>query len=947
MKKNNSHAVPAPRLSLSPPPRPPSSAVSLAAVLNHSDFGASRAERMSRAQRSVQLSGASLALVLARAQDGIGTRSGSDIFEDFKAQNLRSFWNKRLVKAVAAVSFQGWMENLVLLVHGERGHLEVLRDAWSRRALRSPGGFVIRAVGDLTPIQMTPAPQSQFIPLSEVLCSVIYDMNAAQVTVNQETLISHMAKAHPGITIPTQEILYNSLGSLIKERKIYHTGEGYFIVTPQTYFITNSLAKDKYRWPSSEDDPPSPPRVTYLVSNESCVDLSGDAPVVAHCRSCSCFAPRLTPPSVQGHQTVSECTGQSSKWPCDSKPSVQHQSTSTAAGYQPSEISKSTASRKEKDKPGRKFSLNIFRRNGGKKEKPKKEYASFSEQFPPEEWPVRDEDNLNNLPRDLEHAIIKRINPELTVDNLVRHTVLMKKLEERGTDQGVDKGVSTEMLEYKPRHHSKVSKRSGPKLARGKRRGHSSRETRRVKSDAVQGSADHEADNLAPSYLRHEAVVEDLHHPVHEVRITKDYKDMYKKRIDNPFQGRLARDGVLRSSHRGRKREGKGQVSDQRQYMGHRSKSWDPCREKTVIKETLRSVKVGRGPGESPNETGLNFRSNHDDKNWKDPLGDSPGYPDSSTLRIEDKVRHLREAKDRSRTLCEDGTEDGRQLTVAQVPDNRIVVGYIKEVESNNYEPTVHLSLPGADLQPRPSVQQRESLAEAPHRPAHLSTQPPEHTLWESDGFSGDNQTLYQRRVEDDACSSLYLHEDALTDCSAADCEMAHAATEDWDTGSLDGNQESMLVSQQEGSKWHPTGVLDSSLCTQSLDDSGIVQTPPLPSGVPLAPNPVQTGRGDVPHVAGGDRGDRVEGGLPGRPEELGVGHKASQELHGTAGPGEAVENQSSTGDSGIDSPRTQPSMISSGSEVLTGLRGRHFLQNLKQLRPQGSLLRLTPVMNV
>ncbi|KPP61971.1 storkhead-box protein 1-like [Scleropages formosus] len=947
---------------------------------------------MSRALRTVQLSAASLALVLARsdgdlAARGAETTSGQDVFEDFKSQNLRSFWNKRLVKAVAAVFFQGWMENLVLLVRGDGGHLEVLREAWMRRALRAPRGFVIRAVGDLTPMQMSPIPQSQFIPLSEVLCSVISDMNAAHVTVNQEALINHMAKAHPGITIPTQDILYTTLGSLIKERKIYHTGEGYFVVTPQTYFITNSVAKDKYRWPTAEDDPLSPPPITYLVSNESCMDTTTEALAIAHCRSCSCFAPRPTP-SVQGHQSISECTGRSLKWPCDTKPSVQHQSTSTAVDYQPSEISKSTTSRKEKDKPGRKFTLSLFRRNGGKKEKPKKEYATFSGQFPPEEWPVRDEDNLNNLPRDLEHAIIKRINPELTVDNLVRHTVMMKKLEERGADRGVDKGMSTEIVEYKQRHHSKVSKRSASKPTRSKRRGHPSRDNPRIKSGAIQCSVDPEADNLTHSCLRHDAVVDDRYS---EACATKGSKDIYKKRIDNPFHGRIARDGVLRSSHRGhKKKEGTGQVSDQRQYVGHRSKSWDPCREKAVVKETGRSLTVGQGSCEGLDERELNFNSSLNGKNLKGCLGDSRGYPDSSTLRIEDKVKHLKEEKARSKTFCKERTEDGNEMTQVDVPDNRIIVGQTSEVESsvsrisNNYDgPTVSLSLPRVDVQRRLSVQQLDSSVEDSHRPDNLSTrttessfQLPEHGLWESDGFA-DDHTFYQRPVEDDACSSLCLHEDSMTDCSVvfqpgvAKCQTSRSVTGDWDNVSADGNsgggqQESVLVMKQESSTWHQSSVVDVSLLTQSQGESGVAQVPHLLSSEPLASNPSQAGRADSAreglHVASGTdsctltswvRSQGVEESLRGLPEELSGGHKPSQEVPGAAGTRETVENHSSTGDSGIDSPRTQASLMSSGSEVLVGLRRRHFLQNLKQLHPQGgvlhpqgSLLRLTPVMN-
>ncbi|XP_066535097.1 storkhead-box protein 1-like [Hoplias malabaricus] len=103
-------------------------------------------------ERFLQIAPHSLAIVLRR--DGTlpdetqHRHTGYEIFADFKAENMQHFWNKKVTEAVEETFFLGWIDEHVLLIQGKEEHLEVLRESWTRRALKAPRGFEIQCIGE-------------------------------------------------------------------------------------------------------------------------------------------------------------------------------------------------------------------------------------------------------------------------------------------------------------------------------------------------------------------------------------------------------------------------------------------------------------------------------------------------------------------------------------------------------------------------------------------------------------------------------------------------------------------------------------------------------------------------------------------------------------------------------------------------------------------------------
>ncbi|NWI36028.1 STOX1 protein, partial [Picathartes gymnocephalus] len=653
-------------------------------------------------------------------------------------------------------------------------------------------------LGDVTPAFMNPLLWSCSIPLAEGICQTVSDMNADHVMVTQDTLMEKLVKNYPGIAVPSHNILYNILGTLIKERKIYHTGEGYFIVTPSTYFTTNDATEDNRRVLLEDSCCCSSPSITYLVNIKPCADLvKENIPTVSCYRSCHCF-PDQNMLCEQRHRH--ESNGEGKRGCSELKTSIQTQGISASSAENHSwDTIKPLTSVKAKLK-SKMFGLGLFWRSGSKKEKHKKEYSTFSAQFPPQEWPVRDEDDLDNIPRDIEHEIIKRINPTLTVDNLIKHTILMQKFEEQKKyiskeKKYISNGTSVEVPIVRQNHFSKDCIQKAPR----KTAKHSRKTKSKKEKQISRSSRKFHVQKLTPENVKLE---ENISLPIKNQEPPDGAVEshvIYKKQIKNPFQGlpwkprsfhARAYQGVVNS-----------QLKCQTQKQGRalqRPQSLTSSRPFGCETERLdaegEADKAKQNNLLHANRSGLQLKKNS--------LSENGGYPQGSNLQIDNKSKYflesnISEKKVSKRTVkkkspCCYIEDSGACKEDAKFPFHLKdeycrckadpacelldqTASEFQNVHLSNYTATVNLAQKDG-VKYRPKSGKKSELIFNYDCASH-----PGSMELESEGFTGKFHLLYRKGSDGDTCTLSHLDENPE---GRAPCHLlpghAFSDTRDW-----------------------------------------------------------------------------------------------------------------------------------------------------------------------
>ncbi|XP_032219948.2 uncharacterized protein LOC116603081 [Nematostella vectensis] len=182
--------------------------------------------------------------------------SGKDIFDSFIKENQTTL-NTRLNETLSEIRFAGWIEPSTLLLKGPSDELDVLKEAWRRRFLRSPANFVIRETGNIGSIGMDLVPQAPFLPLTKALYEAIAALNENKLSSTQKDVFQYLAHTYQYVHVPKVHVVHDCLGILIKERRVYFTGNAYFAFADRGYESEDARDNSTVKTDKNEGEGPT------------------------------------------------------------------------------------------------------------------------------------------------------------------------------------------------------------------------------------------------------------------------------------------------------------------------------------------------------------------------------------------------------------------------------------------------------------------------------------------------------------------------------------------------------------------------------------------------------------------------------------------------------------------------------------------------------------------
>lgn len=201
--------------------------------------------------------------------------NGYLLFQGLLSSNSVCWWNNPLNGATKSLIYYGYVNPGALLVGSEPCALEVLRNAWARRVLQPPPGYQIVALEDIEHCDAIPVPQTQWTPLPEAVCAVVLRLSSQGRPAGIATIREALILAFPHVSPPSEQALYDTLVQLTKERKLYNTSSGYYIVTPERK-RSRSQSRTRTRRDQENGFDFSPNKSLLMSTEEAMVMVHGD-----------------------------------------------------------------------------------------------------------------------------------------------------------------------------------------------------------------------------------------------------------------------------------------------------------------------------------------------------------------------------------------------------------------------------------------------------------------------------------------------------------------------------------------------------------------------------------------------------------------------------------------------------------------------------------------------
>jgi len=160
--------------------------------------------------------------------------------------NCQCVWNIPLVDTMSSLQLQGYVcPGMLVLLTSEHG-MQILKDSWFKRTLVSPEGFKIYRLGLSSGCSVTPFQQGPSLSLQDAICWILLHFKQTGKAANMHNIIEKVVADFPGLSTSKHmtATVHQALGVLIKSRKVYYTGKGYFLVTPDNVVVPRMKLPD-------------------------------------------------------------------------------------------------------------------------------------------------------------------------------------------------------------------------------------------------------------------------------------------------------------------------------------------------------------------------------------------------------------------------------------------------------------------------------------------------------------------------------------------------------------------------------------------------------------------------------------------------------------------------------------------------------------------------------